>query len=95
MANENDTISILSNMIKDKEDILERMKQASYFIALTFLAGFVILVYLQAIEVLALITTFTVLISILIFAYYKQLKKDTAAIEELYFGYEINKRKKQ
>jgi FtsH-binding integral membrane protein len=93
--NQQDSVSILAAMIKEKENILSKMKQASYFVALTFLAGFVILVFLQAIEVLALISVFTLLIVIMLTAYYFQLKKDVASIEELYFGYEINKRKKE
>lgn len=96
MDREKDTISILANMRRSKDDVMDRLRQSTFFLALTFLAGTVILVYLGALLVLSLVAIFMLIISIMMYLIYKQTKDDIKNIDDFYleYTYEAGKKKK-
>lgn len=91
---EKDSLTILSEMRRKLEDRKSANRSATFFVAFTYLVGFIILVYLGQMEILSYVSIFVVMLFILVYTNFRQSKNDIKAIDELYLEYTYLQNKK-
>jgi len=90
-----DSVDILAEMRRKLEDRKSANRSAIFFSSFCYLVGFILLIYLNQMEILVYISIFVIILFILMYANFKQSKKDIAAIDELYVEYEYLQNKKK
>jgi hypothetical protein len=91
MEKERDTINILGQLRREKEDAKTANKNATFFVAIGYLAGFVIMMYLGRLDIIAYISIFVFLLFAMVYMNFRQAKKDIQAIDSLYLEYEVKR----
>ena len=94
MKEEKHTISILGQLRRDKENLKTANKNATFFVSIGYLIGFMIMMYLQRGDILAYISVFVFLLFAIVYKDFRQAKRDIEAIDTLYLEYTLKNQKK-
>jgi len=92
---EKHTLDILGSLRRDKENLKTSNKSATFFVAIGYLVGFVLMTYLRRMDILAYVSVFVFMLFAIVLKDFIQAKRDIEAIDELYLEYAMkNKNKK-
>ena len=91
---EKDTLNILAEMRRKLEDRKTANRSATFFVAFGYLVGFMILMFMGAMDIVSYVSVFVVLLFVIVYKNFRQTKDDIKAIDELYLEYQYLQNKK-
>jgi hypothetical protein len=89
-----DTINILADMRRKSEDRITANRNATFFVAFGYMVGFMLLMYMQQMQILAYISIFVFALFAIVYKDYRTSQKDIEDIDALYLEYEFKRKNK-